>query len=781
MNLVYNIYLEVAGCFFLLVLLIYSFLIMEGQNSSNREFRRLVALLFICELLDVITAVTISYGRIIEPRFNLIINTVYFIIVAASGYQYAVYIESYIVKGRRKTRLEKLHFAAGAFYIILLSINLFSGCVFSFSEDGLYTHGFLYPVVFLYPMFIMITAVVTNLRHPKSYTRKQFYANLIYAIVVIVISGIQALFLPSVLLTYFSCTLAVMIMFFSLETPDYQNLLKTMEELRKSKEEIEFAEAEAIAANQAKSNFLANMSHEIRTPINGIIGMNTLILEESTEPAITEYARNVQTAGNSLLAIVNDILDFSRIESGKILIIPNEYQVCALLNDCYNLIYLRANEKNLTLEFENDPDMPGVLYGDEVRVRQIIMNLLTNAVKYTQKGGVTLKVGYQKAEADEIVLYVAVEDTGIGIEKENINLLFEAFQRLDETMNRNIEGTGLGLKITKQLLEMMNGNILVESEPGKGSVFTVAIPQKVVSAEKAGAFSPRYTESTKRSNGNPYEFTAPEARILVVDDVELNLKVVKGLLKKTGIHVETAMSGEECLEKAGEKSYDIIFLDHMMPEMDGIQTLQNLRVMDKNKNPDTPIVMLTANAIVGAKDDYLKAGFTDYLSKPILERQLYKIMIKYLPERLVKRGEMLDTKKTGTEEKTVPAKQEGTPSKTGDPVLDQLTWLDLETGLSYCANDIEFYKEMIETYLENAKLDQLETAYKDEDWENYTILIHGVKSSSLTIGAVRLSGEAKALEHAAKEGNAGYIEQNQAAFMEEYQKLIDDISAVIKG
>ena len=266
-----------------------------------------------------------------------------------------------------------------------------------------------------------------------------------------------------------------------------------------------------------------------------------------------------------------------------------------------------------------------------------------------------------------------------------------------------------------------------------------------------------------------------------MDDVELNRKVVTGLLKKTGIHVETAMSGAECLEKAGEKSYDIIFLDHMMPEMDGIQTLQKLRVMDKNKNPDTPIIMLTANAIVGAKDDYLKAGFTDYLSKPILERQLYKIMIKYLPERLVKRGEMLDIKKTGTEERNVSVKQVGTPLKTNDPVLDQMTWLDLETGLSYCANDIEFYKEMIEAYLDNAKQDQLEAAYKAEDWENYTILIHGVKSTSLTIGAVQLSEAAKALEHAAKEGNAGYIKQNQVAFMEEYRKLIDDISAVIKG
>lgn len=772
MHLVYNIYLEVAGCFFLAVLLIYSWLTVEGKNRSNREFKVLVMILLTNEILDIATAITISYGAVISPGFNMVLNTIYFLFTAAGGYQAAVYIESYVEKIPMKLKISRVNFIAGIIYGVLLLCNMFGGYIFHFDEAGSYVHGILYPVVFLCPMYFMTTAVILNIRHPQAFTKKQFISNLVYALIVFSASAVQAFFLPSILLTCFSGSLAIMIVFFSLETPDYQNLMKTMEELKRSKEETEFAEAEAIAANQAKSHFLANMSHEIRTPINGILGMNTLIIEETKDPAILEYALNVQSAGNSLLSIVNDILDFSRIESGKTQIIEGEYQLCSLLNDCYNLIYLKANEKNLSLKFENDPDMPAVLYGDEVRIRQIIMNLLTNAVKYTPKGSVTLRAGYQNDDDDNIVLYIAVEDSGIGIDKDNQYLLFETFERIDESVIRNIEGTGLGLVITKQLLEMMGGNIQVESELQKGSVFTVAIPQRVVSRKAAGEFTPKYTEATTISRGNPYEFIAPEARILVVDDVEMNIRVVKGMLRKTGIHVETARNGIECLAKAQEKQYDVILLDHMMPEMDGVETLHKMKDLDRNKNKNTPVIMLTANAILGARENYLVEGFTDYLSKPVLERQLYKVMLKYLPERLVKRGEVLKEKVSDEASREFTA--------IGDEKLDQLTCLDLETGLAYCANDIEFYKEMLDTYLENEKTLALKQHFGQKQWKDYAIVIHGVKSSSLTIGAIEVSQKAKELEHAAKDCNEEFILQNHDAFIQMYQGLIDTIASVIK-
>lgn len=434
---------------------------------------------------------------------------------------------------------------------------------------------------------------------------------------------------------------------------EVQMIEEKNQELMIANEEAEKAKADAIAAANAKSVFLANMSHEIRTPINAILGMDTMILRECNDNEILEYAGNIQSASQTLLSLINDILDFSKIETGKLELVAGDYALSSLINDVYHMLISKAKEKGLALNVESNKNLPAKLYGDEVRIRQIIVNILNNAIKYTKKGSVTLTVGMSElkpsdttdhstdSKSDDItdkntIITFRIADTGIGIKNENISHLFDSFSRFDEEKNKYIEGTGLGLAITKQLVDLMNGEIVVTSEYGKGSVFTVSIPQKIVSDLKIGDISEKYNEPSNKKKKKS-TFTAPDANVLVVDDVKMNINVFKALLKRTEINVDSAMSGSEALDMIKEKKYDIIFLDHMMPDMDGIETYQNMKMLEDNPNKDTTVVMLTANAIMGAKEEYLGIGFSDYLSKPVQAPKLEAMILKYLPEELVQR------------------------------------------------------------------------------------------------------------------------------------------------
>lgn len=395
--------------------------------------------------------------------------------------------------------------------------------------------------------------------------------------------------------------------------------------------DMEREKQRAISANESKSMFLANMSHEIRTPINAILGMDEIIIRDSKEKEVVEYARDIQSAGRSLLALINDILDFSKIESGKMEIVPVEYEVSSLINDSYNMIFMRAKEKKLELKVRNYPNMPRRLFGDEVRIRQVIMNMLTNAVKYTNEGSVTLSVGCEKLQDERIILKISVRDTGIGIKPEDQVKLFESFKRVDEIRNRNVEGTGLGLAITKLLVHLMGGEISVRSEYGKGSIFYVDIPQEVVSDEPMGEFTLNNYILENEDIKEPKTIWKGSYNVLIVDDVAMNLKVIVGLLKDSGINIDTAESGQECLEATSNKKYDLIFLDHMMPNMSGVETFHKMNEMEDNLNKDTPVIMLTANAVQGAKEEYMTEGFSDYLAKPVQRKKLEEMIKKYLP------------------------------------------------------------------------------------------------------------------------------------------------------
>ena len=639
MSLKYNISYEVASTIFLIILLFYIRLQYDTHSRLNREFRKLTCVGLIATILDVITAITISYAGIVPTEVNILLNTLFFVLVAALGYQVTYYNLYYVYRDGMNRSFIRFNQILICFYTIVLIINIFTGFFFSFAKDGAYLRGPAHMAVYVAPgYFVMCSAIILcyNFRKFRMWQRLS-----IFLFVFFQISGmvLQMLFFPDTLLALFMSALGLTMMLFTMETPDYQKLVITIEELsatkkvaEKAKEEAERAKEIAQQANQAKSDFLANMSHEIRTPINAVLGMDEMILRESTDSQILEYATDIKQAGSMLLSLINDILDFSKIESGKMDIIPVDYDLGILLSDTIDMIRSRAEEKKLQLELIIEPNTPMHLHGDEVRLRQIITNILTNAVKYTPKGKVTLKVSGKKVSTGTVQLYVSVKDTGIGIKEEDIGRLFDSFQRVDESRNRNIEGTGLGLSITMRLLNLMGSRLEVKSTYGEGSDFYFYLEQKQLDDEVIGEDIQKYYKKAKgKTSVSADQFYAPDAKILVVDDTLMNLKVFIGLLKKHGMQIDTAMSGKECLARMKKTAYHIVFMDHLMPEMDGVETLRQIREMKDNRSKDAVIIVLTANAVSGAKEMFLKEGFDDYLSKPIIASKLEKMIQKYLP------------------------------------------------------------------------------------------------------------------------------------------------------
>ncbi|MBQ7724271.1 MAG: response regulator [Lachnospiraceae bacterium] len=526
--------------------------------------------------------------------------------------------------------------------------------------------------------------------------------------------------------------------------------------------ELALEKAIAEESSKAKSSFLANMSHEIRTPINAILGMNEMVLRESTDENVISYSQNIKNAGKTLLGLVSNILDFSKIETGRMEIEAVDYDLSSVINDLVNTVQVRADEKKLKLELDIDPKIPKGLHGDEIRIKQIITNLLTNAVKYTEEGSVTLRFGFERPDPlkDQIDLKVAVEDTGIGIKKEDISRLFEKFDRIEEKRNRNIEGTGLGMNITKMLLELMNSELQVESTYGEGSKFSFVLRQDVTGWDELGDYETAYRNATiqKKSRG---KLVSPESDVLVIDDNSMNLVVFKNLLKQTKINIDTADSGDEGLVLAGKKKYDIIFFDHMMPDKDGIETLVEMRSSPDNPNIGTTAVCLTANAISGARDFYLNAGFDDYMSKPVDPEKLEKMLIRYLPE------EKIHIQEDGADEGS-----EGEAAGELDPILEPLInfdGIDVNVGImnSGSADD---YLPLLRIFYEtmDEKAEEIQNYLDDNDIKDYTIKVHALKSSARLIGAVEFGEKAQILENAGKKEDLDYIGKNHKPFMEEF-------------
>ena len=521
---------------------------------------------------------------------------------------------------------------------------------------------------------------------------------------------------------------------------------------------------QAKRANSAKSEFLANMSHEIRTPINAVLGMNEMIIRESTSKSITTYARNVESAGRNLLSIINDILDFSKIEAGKMEISEGEYKLSSVLNDVTNMIIFKARQKDLKFNVKVDEALPDELFGDEVRVRQVITNILNNAVKYTHEGSVTMNVGGETDDNGKLQLVVDVIDTGIGIKEEDLPKLFRKFERVDLVQNNTVEGTGLGLSITQNLLKMMGGYVRVSSVYGKGSTFTIHLPQRVVSPEPIGNFHEKFERYVHTLRAYRESFQAPDANLLVVDDTDMNLTVIEGLLSKTAINLDTASSGQEALGLTKSKKYDLILMDQRMPHMDGTQTMYAVRDQKDGMNLDTPIICLTADAVSGARTKYLEQGFTDYLSKPVDAPQLEAALVKYLPPEKI-----VVTEDSDEEEQ----ESSGSMSEL-EEFYSHTEGLDYSEAIKNCANESILSKTLQQFYNSIANnLRDIESFYLGGDIKNYTIKVHALKSSARLIGAQQLSQDALHLEDC---GNANDLDEIAA----KTPKLLDDYRAYIE-
>lgn len=537
---------------------------------------------------------------------------------------------------------------------------------------------------------------------------------------------------------------------------------RLLDALRKEKR----SQQEAEAANMAKSSFLANMSHEIRTPINAILGMNEMILREEKDPAIRGYAGNIQASGNSLLSIVSDVLDISKIESGKLEIIPVDYEVNSLISDCCNMAAGRAKAKELELLVECADNVPMKLCGDETHIRQIIMNLLTNAVKYTEKGTVKLIVSGRFTDGG-FVLKVDVSDTGIGIAEENLPQLFTQFQRFDLQRNRNIEGTGLGLSIVKRLCDLMSGTITARSVLGSGSTFTIELPQKVVDSTPCGGVNLNYSAGAEHEYHHSFE--APEAKILAVDDLPVNLLVIANLLKETRIKIDTAGSGRECLDKCSQQKYDLILMDHMMPEMDGVLTFEKLHGDKSSPNFETPVIMLTANALAGMREQYMDVGFADYVSKPVRGAKLEEAIRRNLPESLIKPASP-----------EIPAEAVSTEPSGFADICGAVPELNVNAALQYCCGSAELLNDLLHDFTENDHFSDLKAAFEEKRWEDYRRHAHSLKSTSLMIGLTGLSERARASELALKGGCTEFAELNHDSLIEEYSALLGKIKDYLK-
>ena len=536
---------------------------------------------------------------------------------------------------------------------------------------------------------------------------------------------------------------------------------------------------QALKASEAKGRFLANMSHEIRTPIHAVLGMDAMILRESSEPQIREYALDIQNAGQTLLSLINDILDISKIESGKLELLPVEYDFSSLIHDVVNMMKQKAEAKELGFELSVDSAIPSRLFGDDVRIRQILVNLMSNAVKYTEHGKVSLKVEAQQS-GDMLRLKFAVSDTGIGIRKEDMEKLFAEFQRLDEKKNRNVEGTGLGMSITTQLLEMMGSRLEVESVYGEGSTFSFELEQKIIDYEPIGDLEQRI-----RSQASEYKYTemfqAPEASLLVVDDNAVNRKVFINLLKSTKIRIDEASGGEQCLECVKSKKYDIIFLDHMMPGMDGIEVLHEMQKLGDFLCKDTPVIALTANAVTGAREMYIGEGFSDFLSKPVRPDKMERLIMELLPkDKIVEAGTDAVTK-----EATVEAEAE--------PELPTLDGFDWEYALLHCGDKSllidtigNIYKMIDEEALQlHGYFDIINEADSGTDEygaaiDSYRIKVHSMKSSAAMIGAMYVSGTARMLEYAARDGKADEIISVTPYFLDEWRNMKNILKPLIR-
>lgn len=550
--------------------------------------------------------------------------------------------------------------------------------------------------------------------------------------------------------------------------------------INKYTQEIVALKEYAEAANHSKSTFLANMSHEIRTPMNAIVGFNELILQESNDKKIRGYATDIKVASTNLLSIINDILDISKIESGKMQKEEKRYVLKKLIDESVINIMSMADSKKLEFIMDIDSKLPYELYGDADHIRHILINLLNNAVKYTREGFIKFIVKLEEWNDDKVILKFSVADSGIGIKEEDRARLFQKFEKFDSKKNSGIEGTGLGLTIVKGYVDMLGGIIDVESEYGVGSTFSVTLEQQVVCASKP---EEKDDAEVKQEETKRRQFRAPNARILVTDDNEINLKVTSSLLKSYGIRVDTADSGKKAIEMCRTNPYDIIFMDHMMPEMDGVEAMKRIRSLVDDDTYRSVIIALTANAISGVKEQMEAEGFDGYITKPIDIAYMEEMLLKFLPEELIiDVDNYAQDRNVGVVLSTESMEAvECTPEMKADSFEECLAGFDVKQGIINCGGEKEAYVEILQVYLDSgeARIGDFKKFLEDKDYKNYVIAVHGLKSSSASIGAMEFSERAKKHEFAGKEERYDFIHEDFDGLVDEYMQVLGKIKSAL--